>query len=459
MGMIIRGFKNAFRNGIRSFAVIIILAISIGMALVMLVAMKAVDAKITSVKASVGNVVTISPAGAQGFEGGGTPLTGTQLKDVSSIAHVSKVTETLEDRVSTTGSSTGSGFGGGTSGTTSLSSAINPGTLGQRFNGGGSGSSSNQTLPTNFSLPIEIIGTNDLSMTQALGNVSQFKITSGQAFDATSNNNEALIGSGLATKNNLSVGGTFTAYDTTIKVDGIFDTGTEFSNGMVVMPLSSVQRLSAQSDQISSATVQVDSVDQVTAVTTAIKNKLGSAADVTSSIDAANNSLAPLENVKNISMYSLIGALVAGAVIIFLIMVMIVRERRQEIGVLKAIGASNAMVVGQFMSESMILALLGSIIGALIGFALANPILKMLVNNASSSASTAVRGAGGGGFARAFRGATSGFQNSLQSLHGAVGTSLILYAVLAAVAIAILGSAIPAFIISKIRPAEVMRAE
>lgn len=454
--MIIRGFKNAFRNGIRSFAVIIILAISIGMALVMLVAMKAVEAKITSVKASVGNVVTISPAGAQGFEGGGTPLTGTQLKDVSSITHVSKVTETLEDRVSTTGSSTGSGFGGGTSGTTSLSSAINPGTLGQRFNGG---SSSNQTLPTNFSLPIEIMGTNDLSTTQALGNVSQFKITSGQAFDATSNNNEALIGSGLATKNNLSVGGTFTAYDTTIKVDGIFDTGTEFSNGMVVMPLASVQRLSAQSDQISSATVQVDSVDQVTAVATAIKNKLGSAADVTSSIDAANNSLAPLENVKNISMYSLIGALVAGAVIIFLIMVMIVRERRQEIGVLKAIGASNAMVVGQFMSESMILALLGSIIGALIGFALANPILKMLVNNASSSASTAVRGAGGGGFARAFRGATSGFQNSLQSLHGAVGTSLILYAVLAAVAIAILGSAIPAFIISKIRPAEVMRAE
>ena len=36
---------------------------------------------------------------------------------------------------------------------------------------------------------------------------------------------------------------------------------------------------------------------------------------------------------------------VAGAIIIFLTMMMIVRERRREIGVLKAIGASNVNVV------------------------------------------------------------------------------------------------------------------
>lgn len=71
MGIIDRGIKNAFRNGIRSLGIIFILAVSIGMALIMFMALKTVQAKIASVKSSIGNYITVSPAGIRGFEGGG----------------------------------------------------------------------------------------------------------------------------------------------------------------------------------------------------------------------------------------------------------------------------------------------------------------------------------------------------------------------------------------------------
>ncbi|MCB8775848.1 hypothetical protein LJD49_29450, partial [Escherichia coli] len=48
--------------------------------------------------------------------------------------------------------------------------------------------------------------------------------------DFTANSDEALLGSTLASANNLTVGSTFTAYDRTFTVTGIFDAGNQFGN-------------------------------------------------------------------------------------------------------------------------------------------------------------------------------------------------------------------------------------
>ena len=60
---------------------------------------------------------------------------------------------------------------------------------------------------------------------------------------------------------------------------------------------------------------------------------------------------------------------------------------------------------------------------------------------------------------RVGEGIVNGAQNSIRNLTANVGITVILYGFLAAVIIAILGSVIPSFIIAKISPAEVMRAE
>ncbi len=132
-----RGVKNAFRNTIRSISITAILALTIALALVMLLSLKAVDARIDDVKSSVGNTLTVSPAGARGFQGGGEPLTAAEITKIQNTAHVKSVASTLQDRWTTEGQTAPTRPDGSTdsSGSTSLQSAIDPGTLGNRFGG------------------------------------------------------------------------------------------------------------------------------------------------------------------------------------------------------------------------------------------------------------------------------------------------------------------------------------
>jgi putative ABC transport system permease protein len=141
-------------------------------------------------------------------------------------------------------------------------------------------------------------------------------------------------------------------------------------------------------------------------------------------------------------------------------MVMIVRERRREIGVLKAIGSSNAGIMAQFTIESLVLTLISSVIGIILGVLLSNPILKVLVNNADASATTTGGSSGAGrGMMRLGANVIPGAQNALRDLHATIGWEILLYGFLAALVIAIIGSALPAYLIAKVRPAEVLRSE
>jgi putative ABC transport system permease protein len=446
MSTVIRGVRNAFRNPIRTTGVTIILGLSVGLALVMLLSLKAVQGRIATVKANIGNTITVSAAGARGFDGGGEPLTQVQLDSLKNLAHVTTVTATLSDRLTPVTD-------------TSLVSAIAPGTLGNRVrnranagldpNGGGG-----STAPRAFTLPIMVTGVSDV-IPEAI-NATSLKLVSGTNIDATSSSNTAMIGMTLATKNNLVVGSTFTAYSgSVIKVVGIYDAANAFTNAGVMMPIKTLQTLSAQVGQVSTGTVTVDSVTNLDDTVSSIKAKLGTAADVLSQQDRATTTIAPLESIQTVSLYSLIGAIAAGSIITFLTMLMIVRERRREIGVLKAIGASNFKITLQFVSEALSLTAMGAAVGVLGGVLLANPILKLLVASSTTAPSGGPGGGGGRGFGRAF-GAIGGNINTLQS---SVGIDVILYGLGAALVIAILGSALPAFFIAKVRPAEVMRGE
>lgn len=475
MSVTTRGVKNAFRNTIRSVSIIAILALTIALALVMLLSLKAVQARIDDVKGSVGNTLTVSPAGARGFAGGGEPLTAAEIAKIGDTAHVKSVTSTLEDRWVTEGSDA-TAPDGQTRGTTSLQSAIDPGTLGNRFGNGGSnderaGATAGGNFPQGtFTLPVTVTGTTAPG-SAAVSGVSSFKLTSGVGIDGSSSDDVALVGKDLAAKNDLAVGSTFTAYGQTITVKGIYDSGNTFTDGGVIMPLPALQKLSSHEGDVTSAIVTVDSVDHLDATMSALEKKLGTAADVVSDASASADTLSSLDNVKTIATYSLVGALVAGSVIIFLSMLMIVRERRREIGVLKAIGSSNAKISWQFVTEALTLTGMAAVVGVIAGVILSNPVLDALVSSSSSSSNGpsftagagpgpgSVRGGGpirfGGGFTRGF----TRFGDVLSNVQAHVGVSILLYGLLVAVLIAVVGSAFPSWLIAKIRPAEVMRTE
>jgi putative ABC transport system permease protein len=481
MNVITRGFRNVFRNSIRAISIVVILGLSIGLALTMLIARQAVSQKIQSVKSSIGNTISIAPAGFSNFSSVNNSLTTSELSKVSALPHVTGVTETLTDRLTTIGSTQPSfgNFGGSSTssnnGQTSLTSPI---TFNMSGNGGGhffysGGASGSTTAPTNFTPPITIAGTNNPTSLDG----TSLTITSGKTINGSSSTDDALISAAMASKNNLKVGSTFTAYSTTLTVAGIFKTSNQADENNVIVSLPTEQSLSGQTGDVTSAVATVDSLDNLDSVTTAIKNTLGTSADVTSAEAQANATVQPLNSVKNVSLFSLIGAVVAGAVIILLNMIMIVRERRREVGVLKAIGASNVKIMIQFVTEAVTFTLMGAVIGLIIGVVGGNPVTKLLVNNSSSTSTstTAVPGAGvsvngggpsttitrgsggGGGFFN--RVAGRGTVNSIKNIHAVIGWGILLDGLAAAVVIALVGSAIASVLISRIRPAEVMRAE
>jgi len=463
-----RGIRNAFRNLIRTFSIVVILGLSMGLALSMLIANQAVGQKINSVKTTIGNTVTISPAGARGFDGGGDPLTVDQLAKVKALAHVTSIDESLNDRLTTTD--------------TNLVSAVDAGAIGRRFSansgqgfnftpppdGGGRGASTisgQGSITRTFTPPVTIVGTTNPTLLSTSQGGGTFNLTEGKVFDSTVGDNNAIIGSDLATKNNLKTGSTFTAYGTTITVSGIFDAGNAFANNQLIMSLTALQKLSAQPGVVTSATVNVDSITNIDSVTAGVKTTLGTVADVTNGAEQAKTAIAPLESIKSISLYSLIGAVVAGAVVILLTMIMIVRERRREIGVIKAIGASNIKVMTQFIVEAMTLTIIASVIGISIGAIAASPITKLLVNNSTTSTNSTtaitagVPGQASGAFRTGGRGLGGVVRTNLTNIHATVGWSIISYGLGAALIIAIVGSTVASLLISKVRPAEVMRAE
>lgn len=474
MNPVSRGIRNAFRNGVRTSAIVIILGLSIGLALTMLIAQKAVDNKIASVKSSIGNTISISPAGFTPGSQSNNALTTTQLDKLKTISNITSVTSTLTDRQSTTGSSTPSfgrmGESSDTSAqtTTSLSSPVTIDANGPRFMSGGSSSSDTGTTTT-FSLPVSFLGTTDPSHI----NDNAITIKSGVNISGSSDTNDALISEAMATKNNLKVGDTFTAYNATLTVKGIFTTSTDNrgAENTVVVSLAALQRLSGQTDVITSATVTINSLDNLSAATTAVKSSIGSSADVTSAQEQADNTVAPLNSVKKVSTFSLIGAVLAGAIIILLVMVMVVRERKKEIGVAKAIGGSNPRIIGEFMIEAFTLAIMGAVIGLIIGVIGGQPVTKQLVSSSTSSSSTTVQGPGGrtfsvserpaggpgGGFGEGFR--RNGTVRSFSNIKAQVGPSILLQGFGAAVLIAVLGSALAAGMIAKVRPSTIMRAD
>jgi len=462
MNVVTRGIKNAIRSPLKSGAIVLMFAISIALILSMLVARGSVMSKIDELKANAGTAITISPAGVMGGFGGGDPLTAEQIAKIKNIPNVSSTTASLTDQLTTDD--------------TNLTSSLELGAFGRRMQRTTTDSTSTTMTEPALSMTedsdrpaptprITVTGTTDVNSISTDG--SDLKITSGATIDANSDSRTALVGSNLATKNNLTVGSTFTAYGEIVTVDGIYETGNAFQDGGIIMPLKTVQTLTDQADAVSSITATVNSSDNVSATVAALKASLGDDADITSDVERATTSVSSLQGIADLTFAGVIGAAVAGAVIILLAMVLVVRERRREIGVIKAIGGSNGKVIAQFTIEGLTLTAIGAVIGLVLGVFVSGPMTTSLVSNSQNTSTTAVQpgpaGMSGarptGDFGGAIQGGVNQINTNLTQVTASLTPQIFLSAIGITLLIALLGSAVPAWLTARIRPAEVLRTE
>jgi putative ABC transport system permease protein len=471
MSFVDRGMRNAFRNTTRTVSIVLILGLAIGLAFVMLVAHRAVGAKAATTLSSVGNTVTIGPPGYSAGVGLGKFLTSAELAPIARLPGVAGVNESLNGAAKASDLPPGSAMGtgptrnppdgtraggprGGTHGSAASSpvkqgstSLKYPGTL--AFATQGLACQPQPCTPPISSFTIYFSGSTEPAAAVNIG-ASTLTIVAGHVIDGTSDADDVMISTEMARKNGLTVGSTFTAYGKTLIVAAIFDSDSQQGNDTVITSLPVLQHLMGDTGgPVFTAVVTAASLTELSAVTAEIERVLGSRASVVSYVANAEQAVGDLNSVQSIALDSLIGAVGAAAVILFLVMVMVVRERKREIGVLKAIGTPNGRIMAQFTTEAVTFTLLGLVVGLAIGIIATSPVTSSLVSHSGVSQDTGARGLFGAG---------SPVLTNLTDINAQAGWAVIVEGLATAVLVAILASAASAWMIGRIRPAEVLRS-
>lgn len=461
MGIAKRGIVNAFRGKVRSIATVAILAITVGLALSMLLANRAVRDRVDGLRDSMNRSVTINPAGTRGLQGGGETLDTADVDTVGEVDHVASVSTVLTSQLSTEGTDSSSipPQIAGSAGETSLESPL------QLFIATGPPTGESRSGP----VTVNGVSANENAQGE------EYNVIDGRALD-DEDTYSALLGTDLADKNDVGVGDTFTAYDTTFTVVGLFDSGTAFDNTGMAIPIDTLRDLSG-SDGASTAVAHVDDIENLEPTATAIKNALGDDVDVTLPDQDTQTAIDGLASVERISLIAFLAALACSVAVVVLTMLMIVRERRREIGVLKAIGGSNRGVITQFVTEAVVLVVIGSALGLGLALAASDSTTGALVSSnvsddggsgqADEAGGARILGGGGPppGGPGVMRSGPGGpdESESASDIVGTITTSIGLdtlgFGLLGAVGIAIAGSAVPAWLIARIRPAEILRGE
>ncbi len=199
--------------------------------------------------------------------------------------------------------------------------------------------------------------------------------------------NVAVVGSNFAKAKNLQLGTALTVQGRRLEVIGIMDQALTAQDSIVYTPLRTAQELLAKSLPTPFNHVPYELASQVEVYATDLRwaDRIAEAInhEVKGTRALAPSQIEPqfrqsLRIFNAIAIGSAIIAVVVGGMSIFNIMMMSVYERTREIGVKKAVGATNADIAGEFLTEALVIGLIGAILGVMAG-----ALVVALVNNSA----------------------------------------------------------------------------
>lgn len=248
----------------------------------------------------------------------------------------------------------------------------------------------------------------------------------------------AVISQTLADAFSVEVGGTFALPAasglTELTVVGILPANLRPGNEEVLVNLPQAQKMTAEPGKVNLIELNVEAfADQSrrAEIQAAVESALGDSYQV-GSLMAGDEMFAAMQMGQiALSLFGVL-ALFMGGFIIFNTFRTIVTERRRDIGMLRALGATRRTVIGTILAESLIQGLLGSAVGLLLGYLLAVGI----INVAQGPISTFIN----------LQLGTPVFSPAL------VGVSILL-----GVGVTVLAGLIPAWNASRITPLEALR--
>jgi ABC-type antimicrobial peptide transport system permease subunit len=373
-----------------------------------------------------------------------------QLDDVSTAAGGLTLTDTrISGKIPSSSSSSGSGgFGGAPGG------------------GGGGGFSS-------FKISSFSVDGVDLS-TGKVGVLSSGKIVSGRTFRSSDADSDvALVSSGYAKQHSLKTGSKITVGGTTFKVIGVANVPAS-TGANVYIPLERAQALSSMKGKVTTVYVAANSAANISAVSKEISGLLPKATVTTSSSLASQvtGSLSSASSLANkLGRWLAVAVLLAAFLLGGLLTMSAVSRRVREFGTLKALGWRTRRVVGQVMGEAVAMGVIGGVVGVALGFggarlvsALSPPLsaTTSLNNNTPGGAGSFGPPGGGGGFPGGGGRRPGGFGRLAAAagshtvkvpLDTTVTLSVVLLAVLLAVAGGLIAGSFGGWRAARLRPA------
>jgi putative ABC transport system permease protein len=321
-----------------------------------------------------------------------------------------------------------------------------------------------------------------------------YKIKTGSMFSDSDTANNCVITDELAKANSLKVGSKITLVNpkdstqkTTLKVVGTYkDTSSSdgsqmnlFSNAANqiitnytaanrIVTASAVKSSTKLTSSLSSTFTLKDStsLDKFKAE---IKTKgLNQYYTVTSNMDSFEKSVEPLTNLSNFATIFLILVLLIGGIILVVLNMFNIRERKYEVGVLRAIGMKKGKLALQFITELIIVTFVFLSVGTIAGSAASVPVANYMLKSEISSAQTQqsqvaanfgnqgstqtgnVRGSQSGSFG------LSGNVSYVSQINAVINGNVILQVVGIGILLAILSSLISMIFISRYEPLKIL---
>lgn len=228
-----------------------------------------------------------------------------------------------------------------------------------------------------------IASTTILGTTPDFNTITPLTMRYGAFLSDKNKDNSVVVGHTLSLRlfnTSNPVGRTLVFHDKRFIVVGVLEEVKEsinFNNldydNLLIMDINTLSDL-VGSLQIQQINAEVTATSALPATADAIREILtaNNAGDTNFSVAYGNDIIHPASNMLGIisGMLALVAgiSLVVGGIGVMNIMLVSVAERTHEIGIRKAVGASSGNILAQFMSEALILSILGGLLGIILGY-------------------------------------------------------------------------------------------
>ncbi len=163
-------------------------------------------------------------------------------------------------------------------------------------------------------------------------------------------------------KSNLSINNTFAV----LRI--INSTGNPIVDNSIFIDVNKGKEILVKSDDYDLLFLTYDNIDKVDSIVNNVQNYFNNQVTILNSLEIIKSLTTFIIGISTFISTIAIFSLIVGSIGIVITIYTSVVERTREIGIIKALGGTNRVILGMFLTESVFLGIIGAIVGIVFGF-------------------------------------------------------------------------------------------